>query len=193
MSYKYDIFISYKRHPMWDPWFVSLKEWLEPWLSQELHREASIFLDQEDIKTGDDWREKISSALAQSRCMVCVWSPLYFQSQWCVAEWQSFAKRCDMFKRDLVVPARYHDGEHYPEAAQAIESADFSKYTSLSPRFWDSELALEFEQKVLRGFAITVRNAVSNAPEFNDDFPIVDNPDEKVRIRRPKIERPAND
>ncbi|MEP4195690.1 MAG: toll/interleukin-1 receptor domain-containing protein [Aliishimia sp.] len=193
LGYDYDIFFSYKRHPKTDPWFLALVENLEPWISHELHREASIFIDQEDIKTGAKWRRKISESLKKSRCIVCIWSPLYFESKWCVAEWESFVQRCQLFNCELIVPARYFDGQHYPDLAKDVESRDFSHYTSLSPRFWDSELFLEFEQKHLKDFAGEVADAVKSAPPYSDEFPIVQDPDDRFMIPRTKIGRPADD
>lgn len=193
MSYEFDIFISYKRHPKTDDWYIGLKEWLEPWLSQELQRDARIFLDQEDIRTGERWRAKLSDSLQKSRCMVCLWSPLYFQSKWCVAEWQTFRLRGTEFGSDLIIPARFHDGEFYPPSAKEVEARDFSKFTSVSPRFWHSDLALEFEQKHLREFAEEIRFAIEAAPEFDEAFPIIEDPDDGLMIQRPRIGRPGDD
>lgn len=193
MAYDYDVFISYKRHPKTDLWFRGLVEYLEPWLTQELHRDASIFIDQEDIRSGHKWREKIADSLKKSRCLVCLWSPLYFESKWCVAEWESFVYRSEQFDRELIVPARYFDGEYYPDLAKDVQSRDFSPYTFNSPRFWDSELALEFEQKHLREFAKEVADAIKSAPEFSDSFPIIEEPDRQRMIQRAKIGRPGDD
>ena len=71
MAYEYDVFFSYKRDPESDDWHEKVKARLEFWLKQELEKQdVRIFFDKEDIKTGDQWRERLSDALKQSRCIV---------------------------------------------------------------------------------------------------------------------------
>ena len=192
MDYTYDVFISYKRQPLSDPWALGLVQQLEHWLSHELHYKANIFMDQEDINSGAKWRRKISDSLKKSRCLVGIWSPLYFESKWCVAEWESFIQRCERFDAELIVPARYFDGEHYPKLARDVQGPDFSDYTSNSPQFWRSEKFLEFEPK-LKKFASDVAKAVGSAPPYSDDFPLVEDPDNSLMIPRGKIGRPGDD
>lgn len=192
MSYKYDIFVSYKRHNKTNAWHLGLLEILEVWLSQELQRDARIFFDSEDIKTGDRWKEKLAEALLHSRCLLCLWSPMYFQSKWCVVEWQAFLEREERCGGGLIIPANIHDGTHYPNAAKAIQSRDFSRFASTSPRFWDSHLALEFEQDHLKSFAEELRQAILASPEFCNSFPLPEAPDQELMIGEAKFQRPAN-
>ena len=191
MSYKYDIFISYKREDETLIWFKGFKDWMVRWLSNELAWEPRAFLDTEDISTGDRWRQKIAGALNESRCMVCIWSPPYFRSKWCVAEWQTFNARAQEYNREIIVPARYHDGEYFPESAQAIQSRDFSKYTSLSPVFWKTELAMQFEQEHLKDYASEIAAAIHRAPEHTGNFPVIEEPDTDYMIGETIIGRPG--
>lgn len=192
MSYEYDVFVSYKRHNKTNAWHIGLLENLEVWLSHELHRDARIFIDSEDIRTGDRWKDKLSDALLRSRCLLCLWSPMYFQSQWCVAEWQTFMEREEKFGVKLVIPARIHDGDRYPEAAKNVQSRDFSKFASASPRFWDSHLALEFEQDHLKSFAEDIRQAILASPDFTGSFPLPIAARKELMIHDAKVPRPAN-
>lgn len=192
MGYEYDIFVSYKRHNKTNSWHIGLLENLEVWLSHELQRDARIFFDSEDIKTGDRWKEKLADALLRSRCLLCLWSPMYFQSHWCVAEWQAFLEREQQCGVGLIVPARIHDGEHYPNAAKAVQSRDFSRYASASPRFWDSHLALEFEQDQLKPFAEEIRQAILSSPEYSGSFPLPATPKWDLMIQEKKVRRPAD-
>ena len=187
MPYTYDVFFSYKRQKSTDVWYLGVKDKLEIWLEQELQRPVNIFYDSEDIRTGMRWRQKIATALLESRCMVCLWSPLYFRSKWCVAEWQTFEARGEQFDCELVVPARFHDGEHYPPQAKAVQRRDFSRFTSTSPRFWDSELALDFEQEELKGFAAEIAQIIRNAPAPDTNFPLIDEPEPSLIIPEPHI------
>ena len=192
MTYKYDAFFSYKRHSESDDWHKELKNKLEFWLSHELGRQAYIFLDTEDIKTGHRWRTKIAGALAESRCLVCIWSPMYFQSKWCVAEWRTFEERGETMNCDLVVPARFHDGQHYPQAAKDRQTSDFRNFVSTVPTFWETRSAAEFESLKLRPFTEELAASVLAAPEFSIDFPLIEDPDVQYITDRPKIGRIAN-
>ena len=175
MSYEYDAFFSYKRDPQSDSWHETVKEKLLFWLRMELHRpDVRIFFDTEDIRTGARWQQKLADSLRRSKCIVCVWSPLYFQSKWCVSEWRTFLEREKACQRELVIPAAYHDGESFPGEATAKQMADFSNYTSIMPRFWDTELAVEFENKRLKSFAKDLATLIKNSPTFDPHFPLIE-------------------
>ena len=131
IDYKYDVFFSYKRHELTLDWTRQVRKRFEFWLSQELGtREASIFVDEDCIETGEEWPTALAEALKHSRCMVCVWSPSYFQSAWCINEWRSFLQREAILgapKFRLIAPMKFHDGEHFPEEAQKTNWIDVSK------------------------------------------------------------------
>jgi hypothetical protein len=189
MSYQYDVFFSYKRDRESDAWHERVRDKLVYWLRQSLNQaQVAIFLDTEDITTGNRWRMKLQSALKASKCVVCIWSPLYFKSKWCVSEWMTFEQRGQPLGLDLVAPARYYDGEFYPEPAKDRQSPDFSDYASTMPRFWETEHAVEFEKKLLRPFALDLANIIRSAPDFDPNFPIVEASDDQV-IRGTKIGR----
>ncbi len=104
---------------------------LELWLGEELNRPANIFVDTERIETGMHWPVALQDALRSSRCTVCVWSPSYFQSSWCVSEWKSFRRREEQLglaSHGLIAPLRFHDGEHFPDEAKNVQQADVSAH-----------------------------------------------------------------
>jgi hypothetical protein len=176
VSYKYDVFFSYKRRALTLDWTRQVHRQLELWLSEELNRSAEIFVDTEQIESGMRWPHVLQDALRTSRCMGCVWSPSYFQSGWCVSEWKSFRKREDQVgcgSHGLIAPLRFHDGEHFPEEAQLIQQTDVSAYKSTLPAFWNSPRALELED-TLKLFARTVSKIIHRAPPFRPDWPIAD-------------------
>jgi hypothetical protein len=81
MPYQYDYFFSYKRHPQSDAWHRTVKDKLDSLLSLELARPTlSGFFDTQEISTGLNVREKLAESAKKSKCIVCIWSPLYFQS-----------------------------------------------------------------------------------------------------------------
>lgn len=182
MDYQYDAFFSYKRDPQSDIWHEAVKDKLAFWLRMELNQpDVRIFFDKEEIRTGVRWRQKISDALRHSKCLVCVWSPCYFQSKWCISEWWTFREREQIYQCDLVLPASYHDGDFFPCEAQDKQWADFSHYTSTVPSFWNSTLADEFERAYLKVFARDLAALIRGAPAYRDDFPIVEVMDNQIK------------
>ncbi|MCC6200365.1 MAG: toll/interleukin-1 receptor domain-containing protein [Moraxellaceae bacterium] len=181
MSYKYDVFFSYKRNPESDAWHQKVMMILQFWLKQELHKpNLTVFFDQEDIHTGNRWQAKLGGALKTSKVIVCIWSPLYFQSKWCVSEWKTFSVREDSCQRELIMPASFIDGESFPAPARARAFADFSHYTSVLPTFWDTQLAVNFESEYLKKFAKDLASLVRQAPPFDPNFPVVEAADNEV-------------
>jgi hypothetical protein len=181
MAYDYDAFFSYKRDLESDDWHERVKNKLIFWLKQELQRpDVKIFFDTEEIRTGMRWQQKLATALKKSRCIVCVWSPLYFQSKWCISEWKTFVGREALTNCDLVMPASYFDGETFPPDAKAKQFLDFSKFTSTMPKFWDTATAVDFENQVLKPFARDLATLIRNAPPYQDGFPVVEVPDHQV-------------
>lgn len=181
MDYQYDAFFSYKRDRETDDWHETVKDKLSYWLKQELGRDVRIFFDTEEIRTGMRWHQKLTGALKASKCVVCVWSPLYFQSKWCISEWMCFVERERIANRDLVMPASFFDGETFPPDATATQFVDFSEFASTMPRFWDTESAVEFEKRRLKPFAKDLARMIRSAPPFNDQFPIVEVADDRVQ------------
>jgi hypothetical protein len=182
MNYEYDAFFSYKRDPESDDWHEKVKDKLTYWLRQQLSRsQVRIFFDREDIRTGNRWRTKLGEALKSSRCIICLWSPLYFQSKWCLSEWKTFDERSKLAKRDLVLPASYFDGETFPPAARELQFKNFSHYASTMPGFWETGAAVEFEDTCLRPFAGDLAQMIQRCPAFSDSFPIVEAVDAEVQ------------
>ena len=137
-----------------------------------------LFIDEDRIETGDRWPEKLKDALRLSRCMVCVWSPSYFRSNWCVSEWTSFRereRRLNLRSHGLIAPMKFHDGEHFPEEARNVQWTDVAPYTSSVPAFWTSQRAIELED-VLKVLARSVARMAGNAPPFEPDWPIIEAP-----------------
>jgi hypothetical protein len=175
-DYEYDVFLSYKRHELTLNWTRKVASMLVLWLTEELNRPARVFIDESSIQIGQKWPDEIKHALKHSRCIVCIWSPSYFQSSWCVSEWKSFVDREKMGNPKpytLIAPLRFHDGEHFPEEAKGVEWSDVTEYAFTMPAFWDSQRAIELEAK-LKAFARSVANIVSQAPAFDGNWPIVE-------------------
>jgi hypothetical protein len=186
MPYQYDIFLSYRRSPLRSEW---LTEHFVPlfWdiVREEIAAEtgrapAGIFFDQSDlseetrkfdqygIEPGENWRNKLRGAIKSSRCMVALWSPLYFHSEWCLIEWKSFAERHRSSEHpDLLVPISVHDGDRFPSDAQAAQYIKFGDFVFVGPGYKKTEDYIEF-QKQLRNLATRVARVVAGAPPWED-------------------------
>lgn len=184
-DYEYDIFFSYKRHDESLDWTRRVAGKLRYWVSQELNREVRMFVDEDDILTGQKWPRRLQEALQRSSCMICVWSPMYFQSDWCFSEWRSFREReklLELQAHDLIAPLKYHDGEHFPEEAKIVQWTDVSSLNYTSPGFWTTARAMELED-LLKTFSVSVARMVKSAPAYRDDWPIV----QANGVAQPKI------
>jgi len=192
IDYEFDVFFSYKRHSLTLDWTRGVQHRLKYWIMQEAGgREVRMFVDDESVETGDRWPEKLKEALQRSRCMVCLWSPAYFQSSWCVSEWESFRereRRLRMQSHGLIAPLRFHDGEHFPAEAKDVQWTDVAPYTSTVPAFWttSSPRANELED-VLKGFARVVAKMIHEAPGFEPDWPIVEASGIKAKIELARL------
>jgi len=185
-DYEWDIFFSYKRHDQSMYWTRRVAEKLRHWVSLELGREVRMFVDEADIAVGQKWPNRLQEALRKSSCMICVWSPMYFQSDWCYSEWRSFRERENLLTlqaHDLIAPLKYHDGEHFPEEAKIVQWTDVSSLNNTSSAFWATARAVELED-LLKTFSVSVARIVRNAPAYRDDWPIV----QEIGVAQPRIE-----
>jgi TIR domain len=69
-----------------------------------------IFVDRDDLKWGDDWREQIDSSLASILFFIAVITPRYFSSAQCRRELHEFARGAERLGiRELILPLVYVD------------------------------------------------------------------------------------
>ncbi len=132
-GYEYDVFFSYKQSPETNEWSRRVCEMLRRYLAEELNNpSASVFRDRDDLDASDRWPDRLAHAISVSKCLVCLWSPGYFQSDWCNKEWRSFLARERALAMDsgkgLIVPLNCHDGQHFPEEARKVQWTDVSDY-----------------------------------------------------------------
>ncbi len=173
MGYKNDIFISYShRYQGWvqDTFY----ELFEHHLSEAVNYDVKIFVDYNTIKGGDDWNKRIKNELVHSKCLVSIYAPSYFRSEWCVKEFAIMdyrQKECGYRTLEnpngIIVPLNIRDGEFFPPFAKEIQYKDFREYT------WDgikkTELYLPF-QKTLADYVKVVANSIQTAPAWNQNW-----------------------
>jgi TIR domain len=119
MSYKYACFISYKRPPNWaaqpglplrDPNRHILAEFAKAF-QEELDYFLSLpvpsFRDV-NLVPGSMYPQQLSQNLCSSLCMVALVVPQYFESAWCMAEWNAMTKfeivRLGLGGGSLIIP-----------------------------------------------------------------------------------------
>lgn len=72
--------------------------------------EFPIFLDSEDIRTGQTWQRRIDEALDESLFFIPILTPSFFNSDYCRAELRRFLERERKVKRDdLIFPVYFVD------------------------------------------------------------------------------------
>jgi hypothetical protein len=154
-GYRHHVFVSYSRKDNVPEW---LREHFLPLLINRLGavlgEDPDIFCDQR-IEVGSDWPDALAEALNRSCCMLAVWSPRYFRSPWCIAEWETMLAREKQLglKTDgspgLVYPVVYSDGDYFPEAANRTQQKiDLREYSYPYPQFRNSEKYLVFHDRV---------------------------------------------
>ncbi|MBR4455600.1 MAG: toll/interleukin-1 receptor domain-containing protein, partial [Solobacterium sp.] len=102
MPERYDAFISYRHNPRDTSVARELQTRLEHYhipkaLQQRTGRRSisRIFRDQNELEVTSDLSAAIDEALAQSDFLICVLSPAYKESVWCIHEIEQFLKTHD--------------------------------------------------------------------------------------------------
>lgn len=181
MSYEYDLFVSYRRTDNVQEWARNhLVPRLRRCLVDELGRDPAIFFDT-DQDPGTHWPENLRRALQRSRLLLAIWSPPYFHSRWCLAEWKTISAREDVLglggserPLGLVYPIRYSDGARFPTEAQSIQQEMiFKKWRYPDRQFAESQLYLGFHKAVVK-LAERVAERLDAAPPWDPAWPVVE-------------------
>jgi hypothetical protein len=172
-DYEYDVFVSYKQDEEWIGWVrAHFVPKLRYWLREALLRDPAIWWDQ-NLAPGQAWTHTLATRLATARAVVALWSPWYFQSNWCVSELAHMLTRqqeCGMAKLGdpwtLVFPVLVHAKaiEFVPHEARHIVPLDVT--TEADPWMADGPLAQALSQKI-RGLAIPLADAIRNPPPYD--------------------------
>ena len=178
-DYIHDVFLSYRRIPPVGDWVRNhFHPLLSKWLPLSMPYEPKIFID-EEIQKGSKWPFKLRNALKNSRCLVTVWSPDYFRSSWCLAEWHSMMKQEKLLNLKtvenpdgLIYPVVFADGEHFPPEAKQTQQKDLRNWNISSPAFVNTIGYVEFE-KEMQSVVQEIWEMVKTAPDWREDWPIV--------------------
>lgn len=178
-DYEFDVFLSYSRKggsPGWvhNHFFPKLRDCL----TDEVGEVPRIFVDQ-DMNPGTIWTSDLERALSRSKVLVSVYSPQYFRSEWCVAEWKSMAEREQLLglaSRDLtqglIIPVLYSDSANFPDYGKDRMWHDMKGLDSPDPMFQQTQDWLKFHNK-MRVIAANLADLLTKVPEWRPDWPIV--------------------
>jgi len=175
MSYRHDIFLSYKRHPETLKW---IKDHFLPLLdlrvSMELGRQVDIFVD-DQIDAGTSWPQQLGVELSASRILLPLWTRTYFTSKWCTCEMSNMMARegltgCRTLAnpRGIIVPAIIHDGDTFPAEIGHINHIEIQKCFNV--RMSRESKRAEDLDDILMQHAPAVATAISNAPDWQSNW-----------------------
>lgn len=176
MSYKYDIFVSYRRNPETLAW---IKEHFVPLLSLrlefELKRKPEIFVD-EQIESGSSWPTELGIALGASRVLIPLFTGNYFASVWCTEEFGQMVTREQQAKlrtpdkpRGLIIPAFIHDGDSFPPKLKHIQP--FQIQSCFNPRMARNSQRAEELDAALAAQAPAIASSIQAAPAWRKKWP----------------------
>jgi hypothetical protein len=176
MAYEWDVFLSYRRSNDW-PRFVQRQflPKLKHWLDTVLGDAAKIFVDVNEIETGDDWPYALAHGLAHSKIMVCLWSAEYFRSKWCALELtHMLARRKSLVTRSgqlppLILAALIHDSNNLTRELSRIQKFPMQDYSN--PWIADGSLTEERLSVEIEKLARHAGNALMHVPEYDDSWP----------------------
>ncbi|HZS03898.1 MAG TPA: toll/interleukin-1 receptor domain-containing protein [Blastocatellia bacterium] len=195
-DYEYDVFVSYRREaPVMDWVRNHFHPLLDQWLrnSMPVNHQTRIFIDW-DIETGASWPMKLRQALKTSRCLLPVWSPEYFRSEWCLAEWQTMVKREQKVglgtaqnSGGLIYAVRFFDGEHFPPKAQTTQHKDLSRWNIPDLTFKQHLDYIDLTRQI-QGVVTELAKMIQRAPVWQD-WPVVlpKSGNKKPRVEMPRL------
>jgi TIR domain len=177
-NYTNDVFVSYRHQGAVLKWVKNyFHELLEDWLPNYLDYQPKIFIDWQ-IETGSEWPSALRRELKLSRCLLAIWSPVYFTSAWCNAEFESFRDREKLLglrtehnPSGLIYGILFASPQLLPPQVQTIEHKDLSKWANTSPAFKQSLAHVEFENSVKK-VCEELAKIISSAPGWQDNWPV---------------------
>jgi len=119
MTYQYDVFISHS----------SKNKQVARMLAMELkHAGLSVWFDEWMIKVGDDIYLEVEKGLENSKSVVVLMSPHFFDSEWAVFERSTLAFRDPANKQRTILPVLIEDCD-IPQALRRILHFDLKEVT----------------------------------------------------------------
>ena len=172
-GYVHNVFLSYRRFGEWPEWVAeTFLPIFTHWLGEEIGTDPGIFFDVGGVDAGCTWPSHLGDALARSRIIVPLWSRLYFNSPWCLAELAHMCAReelCGLRTKarpeGLIVPALIHDGEALPSFARGIQAALLQDCANV--RMTRRSPSAEKLELLIKRWVPSIAQAIHHAPPFD--------------------------
>ena len=130
--------------------------------------EFRIFQDRRDIRTGQDWKDRITETIDSTMLLIAILTPTFFRRPECIAEVRRFLDRERTLARsDLIIPIYYVD---VPQLA-GTEAGSHGLFEVIRRRQYFDWRELRFEEldsvqarRALNRVAIHIREALERFP-----------------------------
>ncbi len=120
-GYRYDIFLSYPRGGLVEPFvrevFVDLLR--RALADQHPVSAPQIFVDEQGVAVGERISDALREALRRSKLLLVLVNPAYARKQWCREEWASFSGRTGPAEHPRRWSLLLQDGEHLAPCYEA--------------------------------------------------------------------------
>lgn len=142
-------------------------------ISMLLGQDIGMFQDIYDIRTGDDWKEKLRAELTDASFMVPVLTPRYFTRPWCREEVVTYLRLAEEAgRKPLLFPIYFVEDRRYErgqlcEVREAVSRFQFFDYRPL--RFESDPTRLE---RAIHDFANDVIDRLEKAGPVRSTAPV---------------------
>jgi hypothetical protein len=132
MGYRYDVFLSYKQdHEDWNRWVEELflgclRDALIAFMSDRWY--PSICFDKHSFQVGNPLSQEVRGKVIKSRVLICLWSPKYFESEWCREELTiMLQRRIKHQDKIFILPVPIIDGKRFPDLIHELNLLMFDE------------------------------------------------------------------
>lgn len=177
MPYINDVFISYKRGRINEQWLNDIfLPYFKEYLNNKIRYEAVVYVDDKGLIPGISFDNELFRNLLYSKCLVSIWSGLYFSSEWCVKEFLTMKHRQEQVNTDpaaqpksLIWPILYREVDPMPSLIKNIHYLDYSEFNLVGEAFFKTEKFIKFQERLQLDIK-TIGTMVLNPPALNPEW-----------------------
>lgn len=177
-GYEFDVFISYRRRGNPLNWVLNhFYPRLRDYLDDHLDKDPALFIDV-DMEKGTHWPTRLENALNRTKILVPIYTPQYFRSSWCLAEWRTMAAREVVLglrsgerTQSLIYPILLNDSVNFPADARLHNWWDLKKWNSPDLVFQQSVEWVSFLRQI-DAIAEDLASLLPQVPDWQPDWPV---------------------